>query len=130
MLLGINQWCATISLFWNDVHHSSKKDLNQIKNLDFQFVILIALFLITHGDIETNPGPKGLNIFHAVTGMLTAFLHVITAYNSMQHYDKICHSQTYLDSSIDGNTLKLDGYSLIRADHCGNIKKGGVLFVL
>ena len=24
MLIGINQWHATIGLFWNDKHHSSK----------------------------------------------------------------------------------------------------------
>ena len=61
MLIGINQWRATIGLFWNDKHHSSKNDLNHIKNLNFQFVFFIALLLITHGDIETNPGPKSKN---------------------------------------------------------------------
>ena len=67
---------------------------------------------------------KTLNIFHAVTGMLTVSL--LTVYKSTQHYDIICISQTYLDSSIDENILKLDGYSLIRADHPGNLKRGGV----
>ena len=51
---------------------------------------------------------------------------LLTAYNSIQHYDIIWISETYLDSSIDENTLKLAGYSLIRADHPGNIKRGGV----
>ena len=76
MLIGINQWRATIGLFWNDKHHSSKNDLNHIKNLNFRFAYFIALLLITHGDIETNPGPKR-NILHAVTRMLTVFLHMI-----------------------------------------------------
>ena len=31
MLIGINQWRATIDLFWNDKHHSNKKDLNRGK---------------------------------------------------------------------------------------------------
>ena len=50
---------------------------------------------------------KALNFFHAVTGILTVFLHLInilasllTVYNSIQNYDIICISETYLDSSI------------------------------
>ena len=38
MLIGINQWHATIGLFWNDKHRSSKNNLNHVKNLNFQFV--------------------------------------------------------------------------------------------
>ena len=53
-------------------------------------------------------------------------LSLLTAYNSTQHYDIICISETYLDSSIDENTFKLDGCSLIRADYPGNMKRGGI----
>ena len=80
MLIGINQWHATTGLFWNDKHHSDKKDLNHFQNLNSRFVFIIALLLITHGDIETiiqDQKVKPLNIFHAVTGMLTVFLHMI-----------------------------------------------------
>ena len=38
----------------------------------------------------------------------------------------ICISETYFNSSIYENTLKLDGYSLIRADYRDNMKGGGV----
>ena len=40
----------------------------------------------------------------------------------------ICLSESYLDSTIssDDNSLSLDGYNLIRADHPNNIKQGGV----
>ena len=61
MLIGINQWRTTIGLLWNDKHRSSKNNLNQVKNLNFQFVIFLALLLITHSDIETNSGPKSKN---------------------------------------------------------------------
>ena len=57
----INQWRATISLFWNDKHHSSKNDLNHIKNLNSRFVFFIALLLIIHGDIGASPGSKSKN---------------------------------------------------------------------
>ena len=40
----------------------------------------------------------------------------------------ICISETYLDSWIDENILKLDDYSLIRADHLRNIKRGEVCY--
>ena len=125
MLIGINQWCATTGLFWNDKHHSSKKDLNHIKNLNFFFT---ALLLITYGDIETNPGPKSKNSKYVscchwnVNSILTHDkLSLLTAYNPTQHCDIIYISETYLDSLIDENILKLDGYSLIRADHPGNM---------
>ena len=70
MLVGINQWCDTIGLFWNDKCHSSKKDLNHIKDLNFRFAFFKALLLTTHGDNETNPGPKSKNsnMFHSITG--------------------------------------------------------------
>ena len=133
MLIGINQWRATIGLFWDDKHCSSKNNLNHVKNLNFQFVFFLALLLITHGDIETNPGPKSKNskyfsCCHWNVNSILAHdkLSLLTAYNSTQHYDIICISETYLDSSIDENILKLDGYSLIRADHPGNLKRGGV----
>ena len=133
MLIGINQWHVTIGFFWNDKHRSSKNNLNHVKNLNFQFVIFLALLLITHGDIETNPGPKSKNskyfsCCHWNVNSILAHdkLSLLTAYNSTQHYDIICISETYLHSSIDENILKLDGYILIRADHPGNLKRAGV----
>ena len=59
------------------IHRFNIKDLNHIKNLNFLFLFFIALLLVIHGDIETNPGPKSENskYFHAVTGMLAVFLH-------------------------------------------------------
>ena len=113
MLIGINQWRVTIGLLWNYNYHSSKKDLNHIKNLNFRFVFFIALLLITHGDIETNPGPKSKNSKYVscchwnVNSFLAHDkLSLLTAYNSTQHYDLICISKTYLDSLIAENILK------------------------
>ena len=53
-------------------------------------------------------------------------LSLSTAYNSTQHYDIICISETYLDSLTDENILKLDSYRLLRANHPGNVKRDGV----
>ena len=38
MLIGINQWLATIGLFWNDKHRSSKNNLYHVKNMNLRFV--------------------------------------------------------------------------------------------
>ena len=100
MLIGINQWRATIGLFWNDKHRSGKNNLNHVKNLNFQFVFFLALLPITHGDIETNPGPKSKNskYFSCCHWNVTSILahdklSLLTACNSTQHYDIICISE-------------------------------------
>ena len=83
------------------------------------------MLLITHGDIETNLEPKSKNskfFFYCHWNVNSILAHdklsLLTAYNSTQHYI-ICISETYLDTAIDENILKLDGYSLIRADQLG-----------
>ena len=92
----------------------------------------VALLLITI-DIETNPGLKNKNSKYVscchwnVNNILAHDkLSLLTAYNSTQHYDIVCISETCFDSSFDENILKLAGYSLFRTDHPGNMKRGGV----
>ena len=123
-------------MFWNDEHHSSNNNLNHIKNLDFRFAFFIALLIITHDYIETNPGPKSKNSKHFSccywnVNSILAYdkLSLLTAYSSTQHYDIICISETYLESSIDEDILKLDGYSLIIADHPDNMKRREVCII-
>ena len=93
----------------------------------------MTLLLTANGDIEINPRRKSKNSTHFscchcnVNSILTHDkLYLLRAYNSTQHCEKICISETYLNSTIAENTLKLDGYSLIRAYHPGNMKRGGV----
>ena len=40
----------------------------------------------------------------------------------------ICLSESYLDASVssDNDNLNINGYKLVRADHPGNVKRGGV----
>ena len=89
------------------------------------------MFPISNDDIDTNPGAKSENSkyfsccqWHVNIILAHDKLSFVIAYNSTQHYDIICISETYLDLSVYENTLKLDGYSLIRADHLGNMKRG------
>ena len=47
---------------------------------------------------------------------------------STHKFDVICVSETYLnsDTSIVDENLEIVGYTLIRADHPSNTKRGGV----
>ena len=48
------------------------------------------------------------------------------SYNTVQKYDKICISETFIDPSANENSLLIPGYHLLRADHRNNLIKGGV----
>ena len=51
---------------------------------------------------------------------------MIIPYNTVQKFDIICISETYLNSSVNENLLLIPGYHLLRADHPDNLKKDGV----
>ena len=53
---------------------------------------------------------------------------LLEAYNVIHHYDLICVSEAYLDSSIsnDEKDISIKGYNLVKADHRSNTKRGGV----
>ena len=87
------------------------------------------------GDVEINPGPKRkatqtLSICHwnlnSICAHNFAKLSLLRAYVSIHKFDIICLSETYLDSSIDDESLEISGYYLIRSDHPSNKKRGGI----
>ena len=43
-------------------------------------------------------------------------ISLLTAYNTVQKFDIICISETYLDSTVDNKTIEIKGYNLIIAD--------------
>ena len=53
---------------------------------------------------------------------------LIEAFVSTHNFDILCLSETFLDSTIDLNdgNINIDGYSILRADHPSNNKRGGV----
>ena len=88
---------------------------------------------MTHGDIESNSGPKRgtSNYFsccHWNVNSIMAhnILSLLSAYNTLHKFDVTCISETYLDKSADHDALSIDGYNIIRADHLLNQKRGGV----
>ena len=54
-------------------------------------------------------------------------LSLLRTYLSTHRFDVICISETYLDSdtSHEDANLEIVGYTLIRADHPSNTKRGG-----
>ena len=53
-------------------------------------------------------------------------LYLFIACVSIHKCDIICLSETYVDSSIDDESLEISGYYLIRFDHPSNKKRGGI----
>ena len=103
----------------------------------YQIYIFLSFVLSQSGDIETNPGPvlssnQGLSFFHWNLNSLSVnnFIKkdLVIAFNTIHKYDILCLSETYLDSSyaLDDNDLQIDNYTMIRADHPMDIKRGGV----
>ena len=90
--------------------------------------------MLLSGDIETNPGPDPgyLNIFSFSQLNLNSIathnfikMSLLQAYNTMDRFDIICLSETYLDNfyQTHDDQLTFPGYSLIRAANHNNIKK-------
>ena len=104
---------------------------------EFRFAF-IMLILLTCADIESNPGPRKCNscynfsICHWNLSSMTAHnfkkINLLEAYNTINKFDVICLSESYLDSSIasDNDNLNIKGYNLYRADHPNNVKRDGV----
>ena len=120
MLVNNYQWCASIVLF------QSKPSLriSSSKFWFFRFVTskvisFLILLLISHGDIEVNPGLK-----RKFSKFLCCHWNVnsILAHDTLQRYVIICISETYLDSSTNEN------YHILRAAHPNNLKIRGVSF--
>ena len=53
---------------------------------------------------------------------------LLTAFNSIHNFDIIFLSETFLNSSyeIDSHVLNIPNYTLVRADHPSDSKRGGV----
>ena len=110
---------------WLDYMFAIRYFINNFKHL---------LFLLS-GEIETNPGPKrpfNIKFCHQNLNGLAAhdFIKVtlVEAFITSNNFDLVCLSGTLLDSTIpnDDVNIQTNGYSLLRADHPNDIKRGGV----
>ena len=96
----------------------------------------LYIYLITlSGYFELNFRPKckaaqTFSICHwnlnSICAHHFAKLSLLIAYASVHKSDIICLSETYLDSSIDDESLEISEYYLIRSDHPSNKKCDGI----
>ena len=141
MPIYIEQWRAVIGTFHSrtKVFFNSKKFVSKDTTSEkhFHLMFFIVLLIITHGDIELNPGPRrdpfrNLKICHWNVNSLLAHsfqkVSLIEAYNSLHKHDFICISESFLDSSITSDEIDLymNGYEMVRSDHPSDTKRGGV----
>ena len=130
MPVSTEQLCASIGLFQSK---PSLKTSSKFRVLRFVKVIaFLVLLLLSHGDIEVNPGPKRkiskFSCCHWNVNSIVApdKLSLIKLYSTVQKYDIICISETFLDSSVNKSSFLIPGYHLLRADHPNSLKKGDV----
>ena len=101
-----------------------------IKNTQEIILVQVSVLLLEAGDIETNPGLVNINISHLNSLWVDNFikLSLLEAYLSVYKFDIVCLSETFLNSSIADNDLRLilNGYDLLRSDNPSDSKKGGV----
>ena len=134
----------SVYLFLTQLHNSCF-NINAInfanvllfKYFDFCYYALNLkrMLLLESGDIETNPGPRKFFIKFCHWNLNGLASHdfvkmlLIEAFIKTFNFDIICLSETFLDSSTDisGTRINIIGYSLLRADHPSNAKRGGVL---
>ena len=103
--------------------------------------LYIFTFLLCHGDIESNPGPKKLkpnylSVCHWNLNSISAHnfskIALLKAYNTIYKHGFMCSSEAYLDPStpLKDNSLQIEGYYLVREDHPNDVKRRGVWHLL
>ena len=107
MVICIEQWHAKIGLL---VARSTKGKFtvyNDLNIVNYKVFTLIIMLLLTHGDIESNPGPKHrtstyFSCCHWNVNSIMAYnkLSLLSAHNTLHKFDVICISETYLDKLL------------------------------
>ena len=99
------------------------------------YIMVFSNLILLCGDIEENPGPKtkpndNLSVCHWNENSIPSHnfqkIAVLESFVAMHKFDIICISETLLNNTYEDNDLNLNGYSLLRADHPSNAKRGGV----
>ena len=133
----LSRHCPLSHIFLTENVVKFLKSITELPKILKIFTLLffcVSNILIQCGDVEQNPGPKysSLKFYHWNLNGLMAHdstkVSLLQAYVIQHNIDIICLSETFLtsDTQDDDEKIKIDGYSLIRADHPSDSKKGGV----
>ena len=138
MPLSIMQWRLGIGIFFkkSKVRYRDRILLSTIRPLfscssvfRFSFIMLTLLTCS-----ESNPGPRrcdscnNFSICHWNLNSMTAYnfkkINLLEAYSTINKFDVICLSESYLGSSIayDKDDLNIKGYNLYGTDHPNNVR--------
>ena len=103
--------CASIGLFQPILGLQAVSGFRDLRVVNYNAIVFLVLLLLSHGDIEVNPGPQRklskLSCCHWNVNSILAHnkLSLIIAYNTVQKFDVICFLETYLNSSVNENPL-------------------------
>ena len=107
MPVNTEQWCTSIGLFQSKPSIKTSSKFKVLRFVNYKVIAFLVLLLLSHGDTEVNPGPKRKNskfsCCHWNVNSILAHdkLSLIKLYNTVQKYDIICISETFLDSSAN-----------------------------
>ena len=99
-----DQWHASMGLFQSKPSLKTSSKFRVLKFVNYKVIAFLILLLLSHGDIEVNPGPKKkiskFSCYHWNVNSILAHdkLSLIKSYNTVQKYHIICISETFLDS--------------------------------
>ena len=103
------------------------------KYYSFGLYILVFINLILLcGDIEENPGRKAMpndNIYvchwnvNSIPSHNFQKIAVLESFVTMNKFDIICMSETFLNNTYEDNDHNLNGYSFLRAYHLSNAER-------
>ena len=106
---------------------------HDLRMVNYKTFALIIMLLLSHGDIESNLGPKSKtsNYFWCCHWNVNSImarnkLSLLSVCNALHKFDVIRISETYLNQWADNDALSIDGYNITRADHPHNQKRGGI----
>ena len=143
MQISIMQWQVEIGIF-NPTHKTRFINLKSLwlVVLSFRFSFRFSFCFCSSNAIcvwyiELNLGPKKELLPQFLSLPLEFNQHhctqfckidLLQAYNTIHQYGMICLSESYIKTSVssDKDNLNINSYKLIRADHPGNAKRGGV----
>ena len=136
MVICTEQWHARIVLFVARSKNGkfTVYDAVEIVNYNYNYFVfaLIIMLLLTHGNIESNPGPKRRTSYYFLCfhwNLNSIVVHIkhflLSVYNTVHKSDVICTSETCPDKSADNDALSVDGYNIIMLDYQHKQKRGG-----